>query len=124
MILEVPVRLPLILALTIAAGALDSLAFTYSASIWNEGKLVWLQAAKAAVAFFLGILLYWISVRYLAEAGVVAAEVQTLIWFAATIIGVTALSGRFLYWPVLDQVAALFALLSLGWLIMRTSASA
>lgn len=119
---EVQLRLPvMIAAFTIAAGVLDSLAFTYSATMWQSGKLVWSQASKAAVTFALGIMMYWGAIRYLDEAGVVLPEIQTLIWFTVTIIGVTLLGGRFIHWPVLDQVVAVNVLVSLGWLITRTS---
>ena len=104
---------------TIAAGVLDSLAFTYSAGVWQSGTLAWGQASKAGVSFALGIGMYWGAIRYLSEAGVVLPEIQTLIWFAVTIIGVTVLGGRFVHWPVLDQVVAANVFLSLGWLIIR-----
>jgi hypothetical protein len=118
-----PLRLAiLITGFTLAAGLLDSLAFTYSAGIWKGGRLVWLQASKAAGTFALGITMYWFAIRYLAEAGVVIPEIQTLIWFTVTIVGVTFLGGRFIHWPLLDQVVATNVLVSLGWLITRTSA--
>ena len=111
----------LIGSFTIAAGVLDSLAFTYSAGVWQSGKLLWGQASKAAVYFALGIGMYWGAIRYLGEAGVVLPEIQTLIWFAVTIIGVTMLGGRFFHWPVLDQIVAANVFVSLGWLITRMS---
>lgn len=122
MIADASVRLAvMITGFTIASGVLDSLAFTYSAGIWQGGKLAWGQATKAAVSFALGITMYWGSIRYLGEAGVVLPEIQTLIWFTVTIVGVTFLGGRFLSWPLLDQVVAVNVLVSLGWLITRTA---
>ena len=100
---------------------LDSLAFSYSANVWQGGRLVWAQVSKAAASFALGITMYWGAIRYLGEAGVVHAEIQTLLWFTVTIIGVTVLGGRFIHWPVLDQIVATNVLVSLGWLITRTS---
>lgn len=120
---EASLRLLLLIAtFTIGAGILDSLAFTYSASMWQGGRLVWDQASKAAASFALGIAMYWGAIRYLGEAGVVLPEIQTLIWFAVTIIGVTILGGRFIHWPLVDQLVATNVLVSLGWLITRTSA--
>ena len=109
-------------ALMLVAGVLDSLAFTYSASIWREGKLIWPVVGKAGLSFSLGIATYWLAIRYLGQVGVVMPEIQTLIWFAATIIGVMVLGGRFPQWAVIDQAVAVVALASLGWLIVRTSA--
>jgi hypothetical protein len=119
---EAQLRLPLMItSLTIAAGVFDALAFNYSAGIWQGGRLVWGQASRAAVSFALGIATYWGAIRYLGEAGVVLPEIQTLIWFAVTVIGVTILGGRFLHWPLLEQIVAVNVLVSLGWLITRTS---
>lgn len=121
--LDFPLRLPLlIMVFTIAAGVLDSLAFTYSASMWKEGRLAWDYATRAAVSFALGITMYWGAIRYLGEAGVIHPEIQTLIWFAVTIVGVMVLGGRFIQWPLIDQLIAVNVLFSLGWLITRTSA--
>lgn len=118
-----PLRLAvMITSFTIAAGVLDSLAFTYSAAMWQGGKLIWVQASKAGASFALGITMYWGAIRYLEEAGVVLPEIQTLIWFTVTIVGVTVLGGRFVSWPLFDQVVAVNVLVSLGWLISRTSA--
>ena len=52
--------------------------------------------------------------EWLEEAGVVLPEIQTLIWFTVTIVGVTLLGGRFIHWPVLDQVVAINVLVSLA----------
>lgn len=120
---ETQIRLSvLIVGFTIASGLLDALAFTYSSKMWDGGRLVWSLATKAAASFALGITLYWIAVRYLGEAGIVLPEIQTLIWFSVTIIGVTLIGGRFVQWPVVDQLVAVNVLLGLGWLIARTSA--
>lgn len=123
MILEGNVRLSvLVTGFTIASAILDSLAFTYAADMWKDGRLIRLEAAKSAVAFFLGMLMYWAAVRYLSEAGIILAEIQTLLWFAVTMVGVGILGGRFLHWPVLEQVVAVGVFVGLGWLISRTTA--
>lgn len=111
----------LIVGFTVAAGLLDSLAFSHSAVMWKGGKLVWGEASRAAGSFALGIAMYWGAIRYLGEAGVVLPEIQTLIWFTVTIVGVTVLGGRFIHWPLVDQLVAVNVLVGLGWLITRTS---
>ena len=112
----------LIATLTVASGIFDSLAFTYSSRMWQEGKLVWEPASKAAGSFAIGIIMYWIAIRYLAEAGVVLPEIQTLIWFGVTIIGVAILGGRLTEWHLVDQIVGANVIIGLGWLITRTSA--
>jgi hypothetical protein len=65
--------------------------------------------------------MYWQAVRELAQHGVVAPEIQTLFWFVATIIGIAALSGHFIRWPLADQLTAAAVLLGIGWLLVRTA---
>ncbi len=110
-----------IVVLTVASGIFDALAFSYAAGMWREGKVVWIEAARATGSFVVGIGLYFGAVRYLAEAGIVFAEIQALVWFTVTIVGVAVLEGRFLQWQLLDQVVAANVMVCLGWLITRTS---
>ena len=65
-----------------------------------------------------------IALRTLGAWGVVATEAQTLVWFAATIIGVAILSGQFLRWQLLDQTVALGVLAGIAWLLARTGSAA
>jgi len=120
---EAGLRLTLLITvLTVGSGIFDSLAFTYSSRMWQEGKLALGPASKAAVTFSIGIALYWCAIRYLGEAGVVLPEIQTLIWFGVTIIGVAIIGGRLGDWQLIDQILGANVILSLGWLITRTSA--
>ncbi len=113
----------LVIGFIVASGLLDALAFTYAAGMWRDGRLVAGEAAKSASAFLLGMTMYFGAVRYLGEAGVVLAEIQTLIWFGVTIIGVAILHGRFLHWDPVEHIVAANVVLGLGWLISRTSAA-
>ncbi len=118
-----PVRLSLVIAaFMIASGALDSLAFTSASKMWDGGRLVWTEAGKSATSFLLGMTMYWGAVRYLSKAGVVMPEVQTLLWFGVTMVGVAILGGRFFHWHLVEQLVAVNVLLSLGWLLVRTTA--
>jgi hypothetical protein len=47
------------------------------------------------------------------------AEIQTLLWFGITIIGVAVLRGRFFSWPSGDQVVAVGVMAGLAWLLAR-----
>lgn len=122
MTLDVNIRLTILVAgFTIASGVFDSLAFTHAASMWKEGRLIWIEAAKSASSFLVGMTLYCVAVRYLSEAGIIQAEIQTLLWFVITMVGVAVLGGRFFHWQLLEQVVAVNVLLGLGWLISRTA---
>jgi hypothetical protein len=121
--MEVNLRLTVLVAgFTLASGIFDSLAFTHAASMWKDGRLIWLDAAKSAGSFVLGMTMYCVAVRYLSEAGVIQAEIQTLLWFVITLVGVAILGGRFFEWQPLEQLVAINVLFCLGWLISRTAA--
>lgn len=122
MTLDANLRLSvLVIGFTIASGIFDSLAFTHAANMWKDGRVIWMETSKSAGSFLLGMLMYWGAVRYLSEAGIVTAEIQTTLWFVVTIIGVAVLGGRFYHWPPLEQSVAVSVLLGLGWLISRTA---
>lgn len=119
---ETPSRLPMLIgAFMVTSGIFDSLAFTFAARMWQSGSIVWAEAGKSCVSFLLGMTMYWAAVGCLSRAGIVMPEIQTLIWFFVTIIGVAVLGGRVLDWRLMEQLVALNVLASLGWLLLRTA---
>ena len=114
----------LIVAFTVASAVFDALGLTQAAQVWHGGHWNGAVAAKSAGSFMVGITMYWGAVRFLNEAGIVTAELQTLLWLGVTIVGVGVLGGRFFQWPLLDQVLAANVLASLAWLISRAGATA
>lgn len=112
----------LILGLTLLSGFADSQGFLHAALIWQDRRLIWDELARSALGFGCGILLYWLTLRYLKQIRIGAPEMQTLLWFGATIVGVALLSGKFLQWRRIDQCVAIVVLLGIGWLLFRTSA--
>lgn len=113
--------LALIIAVTLVSGVADAQGFIHAARIWQDGKLVWSELGKSAIGFVAGIGMYWLSLRYMKALGVVTPEVQTLIWFGVTLVGVAIISGRAFKWPLLDQGVAVAVLVGIGWLIFRTN---
>jgi hypothetical protein len=114
-----PLRLFLLVALTLASGMGDAHGFVHAARMWQDGRVVWRELWHSALGFTVGVGCYWIAVRDLVRAGVLAPEVQTLLWFSVTIVGVAIVSGRFLAWRVGDQALAVAVLAGLGWLLVR-----
>lgn len=110
----------LVLVLMVLSGFADSLGFVYAAKIWNGDQVSWPDVGKSALGWATGITFYVFSLRYIQRAGVTSAEIQTMIWFAMTIIGVVIFSGRFFSWPRLEQAIAVLVLVGLGWLMVRT----
>jgi hypothetical protein len=112
--------LTLVVGVTLISGICDSRGFVHAAAMWQEGRLVWSELGKSALGFGVGIGTYWLVVKYLGQFGVLSPETQTLVWFGITIVGVAAVSGRFLLWQAVDQAVAVAVLLGMGWLLYRT----
>jgi len=110
----------LIIGLTLLSGIADSQGFVHAAKIWEGQKVIWSEVTKSTIGFASGILLYWIVLKYLKAAQVAAPEVQTMIWFGVTIVGVAVVSGRIAQWRGTEQLVAGGVILGICWLLMRT----
>lgn len=108
-----------IIGLTLLSGFGDAQGFLHAANIWSNGKLNGEALGKSALGFGVGIITYWLIIRYLQRVGIVSPELQTILWFSATIIGIALLSGKFLIWQRIDQVIAILVVLGVGWLLFR-----
>jgi len=113
---------PIILTITftLLSGFGDAQGFTHASKIWHDHHFDWLEALKSALGFQLGVLMFWLALRYLGQIGVVSVEIQTLLWFGVTIVGVAILSGKFVQWRMLDQFVSLGVLGGVVWLLFRT----
>jgi hypothetical protein len=112
----------LILALTICSGLADSQGFVHAASVWEGGKIVWVELLKSALGFLGGICLYWVGIKFLQEVQIASPEVQTLGWFCVTIVGVALSSGKFWHWQTSDKLIGVCVLLGMCWLLLRIKA--
>lgn len=110
-----------VVVFTLLCGLGDALGFVHASRTWQDGRFAWTEAAKSALGFQFGVVMYWLALRELSAWGVVSAEAQTLVWFGATIIGVAALSGQLLRWHPADQAVGLLVLAGIGWLLFRTA---
>lgn len=111
----------LIALLTLLSGLGDAVGFVFAAKVWREGTFDAVAALKSASGFQFGVLMYWCAARQLNAHGIVAPEVQTTFWFAATIVGVAAMSGQFLRWSPFDRLAGVAVLLGIAGLMLRTA---
>jgi hypothetical protein len=114
----------LIAVFTMLSGLGDAEGFIHASKVWQNGRFVWPEALKCIAGFQFGMLMYWAALWKLSSHGVVAVEIQTLFWFAATIIGVAVLSGRIAGWPSVDQAVAAAVLAGIGWLVYRGAQAA
>ena len=110
----------IIVALTVVSGIGDAYGFTHAALIWQSGRLAWTEVAHSAAGFAFGVAVYWYVLKFMAAVGIVAPEIQTIAWFAVTLIGVALISRKFLDWTRLDQLVAVAVLAGIAWLLVRT----
>jgi hypothetical protein len=110
-----------ILVLLALSGLCDAFGFYYASKIWSGGPFSWSLLARSLGSTAVGVSLYIVALRPMSMLGVTAAEMQTTVWFAVTIIGVVVLSGRFFSWQRIDQVVAVLVVIALGWLLVRTA---
>jgi hypothetical protein len=110
----------LIIVFTVLSGYGDAQGFIHAGKVWQDGQFVWPEAVKSALGFQFGVVTFWVALRYLARYGVVSTEIQTLLWFGVTIIGVAVLSGKFIQWAWVDQLVGVSVLAGVGWLLFRT----
>jgi len=110
----------LLIVLTLISGVADAQGFVHAANIWQGGKLIWPEVMKSAVGFGIGIVMYWICIRFLQDFRIFSPEIQTLAWFTATIIGVALFSGKFLHWHTVDQIVGIAVLCGVAFLLFRT----
>jgi hypothetical protein len=111
----------LLLVLTVISGLADAQGFIHASSMWQNGKLIWPEVMKSAAGFGAGIVTYGICIRFLQEFKIFSPEIQTIIWFTVTIIGVAIVSGKFLQWRLVDQIVGVMVILSVAWLLIRAA---
>lgn len=109
----------LILLLTFLSGLGDSQGFIHAANVWSKQGFSGKELFLSGVFFTLGIAFYWGAVRFMNSVGITAAEIQSLIWFAAVVVGIAIANGKFAHWQRLDQIIALIVVMGIGLLIAR-----
>ena len=109
----------MVISLTVASGFADAQGFVHAANMWRDSHLVGRELAKSGVGFGLGIVSYWIALRFLDMVGAPSPVVQTTMWFALTIAGVAIISGDFFRWQMIDQAVAIAVLGGIGLLFVR-----
>jgi hypothetical protein len=104
--------------LTLASGIGDSYGFIHATEAWRGGTLVGSELARSALGFAIGIGTYWLVVRYLKALGVQSTTVQTLGWFAVTIVGVAVVSGDVARWSAVNKAIGVAVVAGVGWLLV------
>lgn len=111
----------IIIVLTLISGYGDARGFYHASKIWQDNKIVWAELIKSAIGFGVGVNSYWAVLRYLRLAGIRSPELQTILWFGVTSIGVALLSRDFLNWSIEEKIIGLLVITGIGWLLVQTN---
>lgn len=109
---------PLLILALVVSGLGDARGLVYASRIWNEGFAP-NELLRSAAWFALGIGSYWAALYWADRVSVVSTQVQVLIWFAVTIVGVAVMTGEMREWDYVDRSAAVVVVLVLAFLIVR-----
>ncbi len=114
----------MIIVLTLISGVADAQGAIWASKIWDNDRLNPDALWRAALGFGVGIAVYFITVRFLRNVGVVSPELQTAIYLGVMLVSVALVSRQFFAWQPVDQAVAVAVLVGIVWLSVRTGAAA
>lgn len=115
------VVLAALIALTAASAFLDAKGFVYAARAWREGSLDWRIGAISFSFTMAGVALYIFSIGLHQKLGIQSAAVQSVFWFAMTVIGIALLDGSIAQWSWAQRFVAAAVSVGIGWLLVTAS---
>jgi len=71
-----------------------------------------------------GLTAYILAAKFMQDAGIKGAALQSAIWFVITAVGIAAMDSTLLHWTRTQQVVGVVVAVALGWLISTTRAAA
>ena len=113
----------MIIVLTLISGLADAQGAIWASKIWDNDRLNPDALWRAALGFGVGIAVYFITVRFLRNVGVVSPELQTAIYMVVMLVSVALVSRAFFTWQPVDQGVAVAILVGIVWLSVRTGAA-
>jgi len=111
----------LIFLLTALSAYFDAKGFVYAAQSWKAGSIVFSTALLSLVNFIVGVTLYILSIGFQQRAGVQSAALQSIFWFAMTVVGIALLDGTIAEWSVSQRAVAVIVSAGIGWLLVSTA---
>lgn len=111
--------LAIIIVLTVITGYADARGFMHASTMWDGDTFIPATAMRAVGYFAIGIPAYLATIYFLRRHGLVVAELQVMIWFLITVVGVALMSGRFAVWSMPDRMVAALVVIGVAWLVVR-----
>ncbi len=108
-----------LLVVTALSAFLDAKGFVYAAQSWRSGSLVTSTAVLSLVYFIGGVTLYIVSIGFQQKLGVHSAAIQSIFWFAMTVVGVALMDGTIAHWSLAQRAVAVGVTIGIGWLLIN-----
>lgn len=119
--MPVPLIVLALIALTALSAFFDARGFVLAAQSWRAGALVPSTALLSLANFIGGVTLYVLSIGFSQRLGVQSAAVQSMFWFAMTVIGIALMDGTIAQWSMAQRAVGVVVTLGIGWLLVSTS---
>jgi hypothetical protein len=112
-----------VLVLCVLSGIADSQGFVHASDIWRGEGVSWASLGRSSLGFLVGMTAYWISIRFMNRVGLATADLQYLVWFFITLIGVGIATGSIRRWTGIDVAVGVVVVAGLCWLTMKGAAA-
>ncbi len=123
MALETVFAFSAVLVLCVISGLADSQGFVHAADVWRDEGVSWPSLGRSSLGFVVGMSSYWISIRFMNRVGLATADLQYLVWFLITLIGVGIATGSIRRWSGVDVAVGVMVVAGLCWLTMKGPAA-
>jgi hypothetical protein len=106
-----------LIIVTALSAFFDAKGFVYASKAWENGRIVTSIALLSLVNFVGGITLYLVSIGFQQRIGVQSAAMQSIFWFAMTVVGIALLDGTIAHWSVAQRAVGVGVTIGIGWLL-------
>jgi hypothetical protein len=110
-----------LVVVTALSAFFDARGFVYAAQSWRSGSLIAGTALLSLIFFIGGVTLYILSIGFQQRLGVQSAAVQSIFWFAMTVVGVALMDGTIAEWSAAQRTVAAGVTVGIGWLLVSAS---
>jgi hypothetical protein len=123
MALDTVLAFSAVLVLCVLSGLADSQGFVHASEIWRDEGVSWASLGRSSLGFVVGMTAYWISIRFMNRVGLATADLQYVVWFFITLIGVGIATGSLRRWTGIDVAVGVVVVAGLCWLTMKGAAA-
>ena len=110
-----------LIVVTALSAFFDAKGFVYAAQAWRSGSIALPTAMLSLIYFVGGVTLYIASIGFQQSFGVQSAAVQSIFWFAMTVVGVALMDGTISQWSIAQRAVAVGVTVGIGWLLVSAA---